>query len=68
MRFTSLDVLEAHALRLGDPTVLALVERWHRATSALARYIDTSAGESLDLVEASTLASLYLETSADASR
>lgn len=66
MRFSNVDVLEAHALRLGDPAARALVERWRRATAALALYIEEQRAERVDLVDASTLASLYLEACADA--
>ena len=63
MTFPPVDVLEAHALRLEDPTARALVLDWHRGALALARYIESHGGERVDLVDASTLASLYLEAS-----
>lgn len=63
MTFSDVEVLEAHALRLDDPTARELVARWHRAALELALFIERGRAERLDLVDASTLAALYVEAS-----
>jgi predicted DNA-binding WGR domain protein len=55
------DIVEAHGLHLQERAARQLVERWHRATTALASYLHERSAENLDLVDVSTLASMYVE-------
>lgn len=55
------DIVEAHGLHLQERAARQLVERWHRATAALASYLHERSAEDLDLVDVSTLASMYVE-------
>jgi hypothetical protein len=57
------DILERHALRLDDPRVRALVARWRLAALELALFVERERDVRLDLIDASTLAALYLEAS-----
>ena len=55
------EIVEAHGLRLVNPTARTLVARWHAATRELARYLDVGRRrEPFDLVDVSTLASMYV--------
>jgi len=58
------DIVEAHGLSLRERSVQQLVDRWHDATSALARYLEERRPEHLDLVDVSTLAAMYVEAQA----
>ena len=54
-------MVEAHGLRLVNPTARTLVARWHAATRELARYLDVGRRrEPFNLVDVSTLASMYV--------
>jgi predicted DNA-binding WGR domain protein len=53
------ELVEAHGLPLGDATARALVERWHLAARELAAYLEERTPNALDLVDVSTLASMY---------
>ena len=55
------DIVEAHGLPLHERTVRQLVDRWHQATSALARYLEERSPERFDLVDVSTLAAMYVD-------
>jgi hypothetical protein len=64
MNLSDRDVLDAHALHLDDPTARELVDRWKRAAGDLAHYIERrSGGHDVDLLDASTLASIYVAAS-----
>lgn len=60
------EIVEAHGLSLGDAVARQLVDEWRAATTALARYLEERRPEALDLVDVSTLASLYVAASAAA--
>jgi len=55
------DIVEAHGLRLDERAARQLVERWRQATTELASYLHERSAEDLDLVDVSTLASMYVE-------
>ncbi len=55
------DLAKAHGLRLDDPTARALVRRWYDATTALRGYIGEVS--TLDLVDVSTLAEMFVRAS-----
>jgi len=59
-------ILEAHGLPTEDTTARALVARWHAATTAIVRYLEAKGAEVLDLVDVSTLASMFVTASAAA--
>ena len=59
-------ILEAHGLPLEDATARTLVARWHAATSAIVRYLETKRTEMLDLVDVSTLAGMFVSASSAA--
>jgi predicted DNA-binding WGR domain protein len=59
-------ILEAHGLPVEDGTARTLVTQWHAATAAIIRYVEGKGAEMLDLVDASTLASLFVAASAAA--
>ena len=61
MNFHPADVLEAHALRLDDPIARELVDRWRRAALELALFIEGRRNQHVDLVDASTLAGMFVE-------
>ena len=68
---TARDIVESHGLSLEDARARELVSAWMRATRALAQFAarrdaagSHESGKPLDLVDASTLASLYLVASA----
>jgi hypothetical protein len=56
-------ILEDHGLRVEDATARALVDRWHAATSALVDYVRVRGLAVLDLVDASTLADMFVSAS-----
>jgi predicted DNA-binding WGR domain protein len=60
------EIVEAHGLSLEDKVVRQLVDGWLAATKALARYLEERRPEAFDLVDVSTLASLYVVASAAA--
>lgn len=53
------ELVEAHGLPLRDAVAHALVERWHEAARELAAYLEERTPDVLDLVDVSTLASMY---------
>lgn len=55
---------EAHGLPLADRGVRGLVARWHAATLDLVRMLGERGAETLDLVDVSTLAAMYVEAAA----
>jgi predicted DNA-binding WGR domain protein len=57
-------ILEAHGLPLEDPAGRRLVAQWHAATVAIVRHLEAKGAEILDLVDASTLASMFVHASA----
>jgi predicted DNA-binding WGR domain protein len=58
----ALAILEAHGLAVDDARACELVARWHAATLDLARYASARAGgAALDLVDASTLAGMFVD-------
>lgn len=58
---TARAIVEAHGLALDDIVAVSLVSRWREATLAIIRYAQTNGAGVLDLVDASTLASLFVE-------
>jgi hypothetical protein len=54
-------VVEKHGLPLEDATARKLVARWRDATLAIVRYLEAKGAGVLDLVDASTLAGLFVE-------
>lgn len=63
-RATECAILEAHGLPVQDPTARTLVARWHAATHAIVQYLQARGAEVLDLVDASTLADMFVSASA----
>ncbi len=58
------EIVEAHGLPLGDPTARELVTRWHAATLAIVGYLKARGTEALDLIDASTLAGMFVNAGA----
>lgn len=54
-------ILEDHGLPVEDAAARALVARWHAATLAIVRYLEAKGAELLDLVDASTLAGMFVQ-------
>jgi predicted DNA-binding WGR domain protein len=59
-------ILEAHGLPVEDAMARELVVRWHAATVAIVRYLEGKGAEMFDLVDASTLAGMFVTASAAA--
>lgn len=59
-------ILEAHGLPIEDATARSLVSRWYAATTAIVRYLADTKAEALDLVDASTLAGMFVAASSAA--
>ena len=57
-------VVEQHGLPLEEATARKLVARWRDATLAIVRYLEAKGAGVLDLVDASTLAGLFVEATA----
>jgi hypothetical protein len=53
-------VVEEHGLPLHDPRAQELVAQWHRNTLEICLYLARK-GVTLDLVDASTLASMFVQ-------
>jgi len=54
-------VVEQHGLPLEEATARKLVARWRDATLAIAQCLEAKGAGVLDLVDASTLAGLFVE-------
>jgi len=54
-------VVEQHGLPLEEATARKLVARWRDATVAIVQYLEAKGAGMLDLVDASTLAGLFVE-------
>jgi predicted DNA-binding WGR domain protein len=63
-RATERAIVEAHGLSLGDASAWKLVAQWHAATVAIVRYIEARGAAVLDLVDASTLAGMFVSATA----
>lgn len=59
-------ILEAHGLPVDDTNARTLVARWQAATVAIVRYLEAKGAGLLDLVDASTLAGMFVTASAAA--
>ncbi len=57
-------IVEAHGLPLEDAVARELVSRWHASTVAIVGYLKARGGEGLDLVDASTLAAMFVDVCA----
>ena len=56
--------MEAHGLSLGDASAWKLVAQWRAATVAIVRYLEAHGAAVLDLVDASTLAGMFVSATA----
>jgi predicted DNA-binding WGR domain protein len=56
-------ILESHGLPVEDALARTLIARWHAATTAIVDYLCARGAEVLDLVDASTLADMFVTAS-----
>ena len=61
---TARAIVEAHGLSLEDVSAWKLVAQWHAATVAIVRFLEARGAEVLDLVDASTLAGMFVSATA----
>lgn len=57
-------LVEAHGMPIEDPTARSLVARWHAATLRIVQHLHAKGAGLLDLIDASTLASMFITASA----
>lgn len=58
------EVVEAHGLPIEDAVARELVTRWRASTEAIVKYLAARGGDTLDLVDASTLAAMFVDVCA----